>query len=403
MSEQRIEAKLPDYGTRTDEITIYAGPCSVESEEQFFEVAECISDLGLTWIRGGAYKPRTNPHSFQGLGEEALKIMKAGGEKYGLKTLTEVMDSEHCELVHSYVDGLQVGARNFQNFSLLKNIGKVTKDSHKMVLFKRGFAGTIAEWLAATDYITMEGNDNVVLCERGLRTFETATRFTLDISAVPVIHKQSLLPICVDVSHPAGVRDLVPSLARAAVAVGADSIMIEVHPNPPAALSDGPQQLTPAQFRVLVEELREIAAVFGKKIVSRSRSVLPNVTKADRETGPPFFVCGIEHPLAMLCTLGADRAHAARKRYNHQSRLARFELATAREHHVRKPYARRHHHAQRPPASGRRMHRRPAFGLGWCWIRQNARAHVPHRAHPGGFERGAMGDLGHHVHQQGGR
>ena len=238
MSEQRIEAKLPDYGTRTDEITIYAGPCSVESEEQFFEVAECISDLGLTWIRGGAYKPRTNPHSFQGLGEEALKIMKAGGEKYGLKTLTEVMDSEHCELVHSYVDGLQVGARNFQNFSLLKNIGKVTKDSHKMVLF-----------------------------ERGLRTFETATRFTLDISAVPVIHKQSLLPICVDVSHPAGVRDLVPSLARAAVAVGADSIMIEVHPNPPAALSDGPQQLTPAQFRVLVEELREIAAVFGKKIV----------------------------------------------------------------------------------------------------------------------------------------
>ena len=252
MSEQRIEAKLPDYGTRTDEITIYAGPCSVESEEQFFEVAECISDLGLTWIRGGAYKPRTNPHSFQGL---------------GLKTLTEVMDSEHCELVHSYVDGLQVGARNFQNFSLLKNIGKVTKDSRKMVLFKRGFAGTIAEWLAATDYITMEGNDNVVLCERGLRTFETATRFTLDISAVPVIHKQSLLPICVDVSHPAGVRDLVPSLARAAVAVGADSIMIEVHPNPPAALSDGPQQLTPAQFRVLVEELREIAAVFGKKIV----------------------------------------------------------------------------------------------------------------------------------------
>ena len=173
--------------------------------------------------------------------------MKAGGEKYGLKTLTEVMDSEHCELVHSYVDGLQVGARNFQNFSLLKNIGKVTKDSRKMVLFKRGFAGTIAEWLAATDYITMEGNDNVVLCERGLRTFETATRFTLDISAVPVIHKQSLLPICVDVSHPAGVRDLVPSLARAAVAVGADSIMIEVHPQPaggpvrrPAAADSGP-------------------------------------------------------------------------------------------------------------------------------------------------------------------
>ncbi|HIT50700.1 MAG TPA: 3-deoxy-7-phosphoheptulonate synthase [Candidatus Aveggerthella excrementigallinarum] len=266
MSEQ-IATKLPDYGTRTDEITIFAGPCSVESEEQFNEVAACIAGLGLRWIRGGAFKPRTNPHSFQGLGEEALQIMKAAGDAYGLKTLTEVMDSAHCELVHSYVDGLQVGARNFQNFSLLKNIGHVTRDSHKMVLYKRGFAGTISEWLAACDYVTAEGNDNVVLCERGIRTFETATRFTLDISAVPVVHKQSLYPICVDVSHPAGVRDLVPSLAKAAVAVGCDSIMIEVHPNPPKALSDGPQQLTPAQFTDLVAELREIAAVFGKKIV----------------------------------------------------------------------------------------------------------------------------------------
>lgn len=262
-----IASQLPDYGTRTDEITIFAGPCSVESEEQFNEVAACIKDLGLHWIRGGAFKPRTNPHSFQGLGEQALKIMKDAGEAYGLKTLTEVMDSAHCELVHSYLDGLQIGARNFQNFSLLKNIGKVTADSHKLVLFKRGFAGTISEWLAATDYITMEGNDNVVLCERGIRTFETATRFTLDISAVPVIHKQSLYPVCVDVSHPAGVRDLVPSLAKAAVAAGCDSIMIEVHPNPPVALSDGPQQLTPAQFETLIAELREIAAVFGKKIV----------------------------------------------------------------------------------------------------------------------------------------
>lgn len=266
MSEQ-IATKLPDYGTRTDEITIYAGPCSIESEEQFFEVAECVAGLGLTWIRGGAFKPRTNPHSFQGLGEEGLKIMKAAGDKYGLKTLTEVMDSAHCDLVHSYVDGLQVGARNFQNFSLLKNIGIVTAESHKMVLYKRGFAGTISEWLAATDYLTAEGNDNVVLCERGIRTFETATRFTLDISAVPVVHKQSLYPICVDVSHPAGVRDLVPSLAKASVAAGCDSIMIEVHPNPPVALSDGPQQLTPSQFEDLVAELREIAAVFGKKIV----------------------------------------------------------------------------------------------------------------------------------------
>ncbi len=257
---------IPDLGTRGDTITIYAGPCSVESVEQFDEVASCIHDLGLSWIRGGAFKPRTNPHSFQGLGEEALKIMADAGQKYGLKTLTEVMDSAHCQMVADYVDGLQVGARNFQNFSLLKKIGQVTADTHQMVLYKRGFAGTIAEWLAATDYITACGNDNVVLCERGIRTFETATRFTLDIAAVPVIHKQSLFPVCIDVSHPAGQRDLVPSLAYAAIAAGADSIMIEVHPQPAKALSDGPQQLTPAQFEVLVAQLRDIAAVFGKTI-----------------------------------------------------------------------------------------------------------------------------------------
>ncbi|WP_251178670.1 3-deoxy-7-phosphoheptulonate synthase [Adlercreutzia agrestimuris] len=266
MSEVNIPP-IPDLGTRGDEITIFAGPCSIESAEQFEEVAECVKDLGLHWIRGGAFKPRTNPHSFQGLGEEGLKIMKAAGEKYGLKTLTEVMDTAHCDLVDSYVDGLQVGARNFQNFSLLKKIGQVTGESKKLVLYKRGFAGTIAEWLAATDYLTAEGNDNVVLCERGIRTFETATRFTLDIAAVPVIHKQSLYPVCIDVSHPAGQRDLVPALSYAAIAAGADSIMIEVHPNPPVALSDGPQQLTPAQFAELVERLRDVAAVFGKTIV----------------------------------------------------------------------------------------------------------------------------------------
>ena len=259
--------KIPDLGARSDEITIFAGPCSVESEEQFNEVAECIASLGLTWIRGGAYKPRMNPHSFQGLGETALQIMQAGGKKYELKTLTEVMDSEHIAIVQHYCDGIQIGARNFQNFSLLDNIGRATAETGSMVLFKRGFAGTIAEWLAAAEYITQHGNRNIVLCERGLRTFESATRFTLDISAVPVIHKQSLFPICLDVSHPAGQRDLVPSLAKAAVAVGADSLMIEVHPDPQSALSDGPQQLTPAQFADLIGELREIAAVFGKRIV----------------------------------------------------------------------------------------------------------------------------------------
>ena len=269
MPESKIRpvGKLPDYGAKTDEITIYAGPCSVESQEQFDEVAACIAEEGLTWIRGGAYKPRTNPHSFQGMGEEGLKIMANAGEKYGLKTLTEVMDSAHCPMVHSYVDGLQVGARNCQNFSLLKTIGQVTADSKKLVLYKRGLANTIAEWLAAAEYITQYGNTNVMLCERGLRTFETATRFTLDISAVPVVHKQSIYPICIDVSHPAGVRDLVSPLAYAAIAAGADSIMVEVQPDPANAKSDAAQQLTPAQFKDMLANLREIAAVFGKKIV----------------------------------------------------------------------------------------------------------------------------------------
>ncbi|MCD8317296.1 MAG: 3-deoxy-7-phosphoheptulonate synthase [Eggerthellaceae bacterium] len=266
MSKAQIPP-IPDLGPRSSEITIFAGPCSIESTEQFNEVAECIANQGLSWIRGGAFKPRTNPHSFQGLGEKGLQIMADAAEKYNLKSITEVMDSEHADMVHSYVDGLQVGARNFQNFSLLKKLGSVTADSHKPILYKRGFAGTIAEWLAATDYLTAQGNTNVILCERGIRTFETATRFTLDISAVPVIHKQSLYPICVDVSHPAGQRDLIPSLAYAAIASGADAIMIEVHPNPPEALSDGPQQLTPEQFEDLLSEMREVAAVFGRTLV----------------------------------------------------------------------------------------------------------------------------------------
>ena len=257
MSEAKI-APIPDLGTRTDEITIFAGPCSVESAEQFEEVAECVAGLGLTWIRGGAFKPRTNPHSFQGLGEEALKIMRDSGEKHGLKTLTEVMDSAHCELVHSYVDGLQVGARNFQNFSLLKKIGQVTAESHKMVLYKRGFAGTIAEWLAATDYLTAEGNDNVVLCERGIRTFETRTRNTFDVNAIPVLHHLSHLPVVGDPSHATGYTRYVRSAAYAATAAGADGLEIEVHDNPSEAWSDGAQALTPAQFDDAMRRIRLI-------------------------------------------------------------------------------------------------------------------------------------------------
>lgn len=265
MSEVKI-APIPDLGQRTDEITIYAGPCSVESAEQFEEVAECVADLGLHWIRGGAFKPRTNPHSFQGLGEEALKIMKAAGDKYNLKTLTEVMDSAHCQLVSDYVDGLQVGARNFQNFSLLKKIGQVTADTHQMVLYKRGFAGTIAEWLAATDYITDCGNDNVVLCERGIRTFETMIRNNLDISAIPLLKRQSHLPVIVDPSHAAGTAWMVEPLARAAIAAGADGLIVEVHNNPKAALCDGAQSLNPEQFDALMGEVRRRAAFEGKQM-----------------------------------------------------------------------------------------------------------------------------------------
>lgn len=248
-------------------VTMLAGPCSIEDEAQMDTVASCLHDLGLSWIRGGAFKPRTSPYSFQGLGEEGLRLMRDAGRTYGLRTLSEVMDSENCAMMDAYVDAFQVGTRNMANFSLLKTISHVTAESHKPVLFKRGMAATVDEWLSATEYLTMDGNHNVMLCERGLRTFETSTRFTLDISAVPVIHQRSLLPICVDVSHPAGRASLIPDLAKAAVAAGADALMIEVHPQPSQAKSDGAQQLTCEQFAQLMDELRPIAAAVGKKIV----------------------------------------------------------------------------------------------------------------------------------------
>ena len=248
-------------------ITMLAGPCSVESEEQFDEVAQCLAEEGLHWIRGGAFKPRTSPYSFQGMGMEGVQIMHDACAKHGLNALTEVVDTKHVAAVAELVDGLQIGTRNMANFELLKVIGKVTEESHKCILFKRGMASTIDEWLSAVEYITQFGNPNVMLCERGIRTFETASRFTLDITAVPVVHQRSNFPICVDVSHPAGQTALIPSLAKAAVAAGADSLMIEVHPNPKVAKSDAAQQLTLPQFQQLLAELREVAAAVGKRIV----------------------------------------------------------------------------------------------------------------------------------------
>jgi 3-deoxy-7-phosphoheptulonate synthase len=244
-------------------MTIIAGPCSVESREQMREVAACLSELGIRVMRGGAYKPRTSPFSFQGLEEKGLELLREAADEYRLLVVTEVTDSANAEKVDAYADILQIGTRNMANFSLLKKIGEVTAESGKPVVFKRGMAATIEEWLQATNYITMLGNENVILCERGIRTFETAYRFTLDITAVPVVKKLSLLPIIIDVSHPAGQADLVPALSRAAVAVGADGIMVEVHPDPRAALCDGPQSLDLEGLRSLVAELSSIAAAVG--------------------------------------------------------------------------------------------------------------------------------------------
>jgi 3-deoxy-7-phosphoheptulonate synthase len=243
--------------------TIIAGPCSVESREQMREVASALKELGIRVMRGGAYKPRSSPFSFQGLEEEGLKIMREAADEYGLLVVTEVTDSAHAETVDAYADILQIGTRNMANFSLLRKIGEVTAESGKPVVFKRGMAATIEEWLQASNYITMNGNENVVLCERGIRTFETAYRFTLDITAVPVVKTLSLLPIIVDVSHPAGRADLVPAISRASVAIGADGIMVEVHPNPREALCDGPQSLDIEGLRSLVVELRSVAGAVG--------------------------------------------------------------------------------------------------------------------------------------------
>jgi len=259
------QTPLPCAVTRDGPVTMIAGPCSVESREQIMEVAAACAELGIRVLRGGAYKPRSSPYSFQGLEEEGLVYLKEAGERYGLLTCTEVVDSAHAELVDSYVDILQVGTRNMANYSLLKRLGAVTEASGKPVLLKRGMAATIDEWLAAAEYITMR-NPNVILCERGIRTFETSTRYTLDITAVPVVHKLSMLPIIVDASHPTGQRDLVAPVCRAAVAIGADGLMVEVHPDPRAALCDGPQSLDIAGLRALMSELDPVACAVGRTI-----------------------------------------------------------------------------------------------------------------------------------------
>jgi 3-deoxy-7-phosphoheptulonate synthase len=258
-----VDASAVGVVTRGGPITVFAGPCAIESRDQIMEVAAVCAEVGIRVLRGGAYKPRTSPYSFQGLEEEGLRYLREAGDRYGLLTCTEVVDSAHAEIVDAHVDILQVGTRNMANFSLLKKLGTVTADSGKPVLFKRGMAATIEEWLAASEYITMN-NPNVILCERGIRTFETSTRFTLDITAVPVVHKLSTLPIIVDASHPTGQRDLVAPACRAAVAIGADGLMVEAHPDPRKALSDGPQSLDLAGLRALISELEPVAGAVGR-------------------------------------------------------------------------------------------------------------------------------------------
>jgi 3-deoxy-7-phosphoheptulonate synthase len=245
-----------------DEVAVMAGPCSVESEAQVFAVAESVKKSGAKILRGGAFKPRTSPYSFQGLGEEGLRLLRAAADQYGLKVITEVMDKSQIDLVEDYADILQVGARNMQNFTFLKDLGKASKP----VMLKRGQSATIEEWLMSAEYILSGGNHQVILCERGIRTFETATRNTMDIGAIPVVQKKSHLPIVADPSHGIGIRDKVIPMARACVAAGADGIMVEVHNDPDHAKSDGAQSLFPDQFAQLMKEVRIIAEAIGRKI-----------------------------------------------------------------------------------------------------------------------------------------
>jgi len=244
------------------EVVVAAGPCAVESAEQVQAIAERVARLGAKLLRGGAFKPRSSPYTFQGLGEQGLKLLRQAADKNGLLVVSEVMDPSQISLMLSYVDVLQVGARNMQNYHLLRALGEVSKP----VLLKRGMSATIEELLLSAEYIMAGGNYNVILCERGIRTFETYTRNTLDIAAIPVIKKLSHLPIIADPSHGTGRRDKVSPMARAAVAAGADGLLIEVHHDPEHALSDGAQSLYPDQFAQLMAELRIIAPAVGRRM-----------------------------------------------------------------------------------------------------------------------------------------
>ena len=259
---ERTAVSFDDFRVGGDEVIVMAGPCSVETEEQIAASAAAVKKAGAKVLRGGAFKPRSSPYSFQGLGEEGLRMMRAAADAEGLKVASEVMDVSQIELVARYSDILQVGARNMQNYTLLRELGK----TRTPVLLKRGISATIEEWLLSAEYVLSGGNTDVILCERGIRTFERYTRNTMDISAIPVIQKLSHLPIIADPSHGTGLRDKVAPMARAAIAAGADGLIIEVHPDPDNAMSDGAQSIFPTQFDRLMAELRIIAPAIGRSI-----------------------------------------------------------------------------------------------------------------------------------------
>jgi 3-deoxy-7-phosphoheptulonate synthase len=259
---QNTIIKINGISIGGDQVAVMAGPCSVESEEQMIDTAKAVKDAGAHILRGGAFKPRSLPYSFQGLGKEGLELLALARKETGLPIITEVMSPEDVDLVESYSDILQIGARNMQNFSLLKKVGR----SSNPVMLKRGMSATFNEWLGCAEYILSEGNPDVILCERGIRTFEQITRNTLDISAVPILHQISHLPVIIDPSHGTGIRSLVLPMARAAVAAGADGIMVEVHPSPEEALCDGAQSLSPHDFKELMKGIKPIISAVNRRL-----------------------------------------------------------------------------------------------------------------------------------------
>ena len=262
LKQTKTVIDMGDFTIGGDDIIVMAGPCAVESEEMYVETAFKVQAAGAKILRGGAYKPRSSPYAFQGLEHEGLKILEAARKATGMKIVTEVVDTRDVELVAQYSDIIQIGARNMQNFRLLQEVGA----TNKPVLLKRGLSATIEEWLMAAEYIISSGNPNIILCERGIRTFETATRNTVDISAIPVVKELSHLPIIIDPSHATGTWKYVDSLSKASVAAGADGLIIEVHNDPARALCDGPQSLKPEKFSQLMQSLKPVAAAVDRKI-----------------------------------------------------------------------------------------------------------------------------------------